>query len=148
MLILLDIDGVMVPARSWQKLELLSDGFPSFSSVATHALNRIVSATNAAVMLTTTHKTTYSVAQWRKIFKSRGVELKTLHRLPECDFKTNRKDEVLNWYNVHNIDNFIIIDDDKSLNDLPLLLKEKLILTSGSVGLTEDLADKAIGVLK
>jgi hypothetical protein len=147
MLILLDIDGVIVPARSWKQPEILNDGFPSFSSVATHALNRIVSATNASVLLTTSHKSTYSLVKWRNIFKSRGVVLKTLHRLPDCDFKTNRKDEVLNWYSVHSNTDFIIIDDDKSLNDLPMFLREKLILTSGSVGLTDELADKAIGLM-
>jgi hypothetical protein len=51
----------------------------------------------------------------------------------------------LNWYFTNKIeDNFIIIDDDKSLNLLPEFLKEKLILTSATVGLTNYLADIAI----
>jgi hypothetical protein len=31
MLIFLDIDGVMVPAKSWERPVLLKDGFPAFS---------------------------------------------------------------------------------------------------------------------
>ncbi|MNE99925.1 hypothetical protein D3C80_1986720 [compost metagenome] len=43
---------------------------------------------------------------------------------------------------------FVIIDDDKSLNILPKEIKDRLVLTSGSVGLTNELADQAISVLK
>ena len=32
MLLFLDIDGVMVPAKGWKSPELLNDGFPAFSS--------------------------------------------------------------------------------------------------------------------
>jgi hypothetical protein len=58
------------------------------------------------------------------------------------NFAMNRKDEILSWFNSNNVpDNFIIIDDDKSLNALPEYLKRNLILTSSMVGLTfEDLA--------
>ena len=31
MLVLLDIDGVMVPANSWKKPEFMDDGFPMFN---------------------------------------------------------------------------------------------------------------------
>ena len=42
----------------------------------------------------------------------------------------------------------VIIDDDKMLNGLPESIKRNLILTSSSVGLTDDLADEAISILK
>jgi len=57
----------------------------------------------------------------------------------------NRKDELLHWFNAKHLqENFIIIDDDKSLNGLPEYLKDKLIQTSGSVGLTDYLAEEAL----
>jgi hypothetical protein len=43
MLLYLDIDGVMVPANSWRKPEILEDGFPEFSSKAVSSLIRIIS---------------------------------------------------------------------------------------------------------
>jgi hypothetical protein len=68
-----------------------------------------------------------------------------IKKLPKNTENLNRKDEILNWYFTNKIeDNFIIIDDDKSLNLLPEFLKEKLILTSATVGLTNYLADLAI----
>jgi hypothetical protein len=42
----------------------------------------------------------------------------------------------------------MIIDDDKSLNALPEFLKDKLIQTSASVGLTNYLAMEAINKFK
>ena len=45
----------------------------------------------------------------------------------------------LKWFEENSCDNYIIIDDDKSLNDLPKEMKENLILTSPLIGLTKNL---------
>lgn len=145
MLILLDIDGVMVPANSWKRPEFLDDGFPSFSSKATNALQKIISETNADILLTTSHKTSYSLKEWKNIFKKRNISLHRISRLSENVNYLSRKQEIIDWFATKK-DNkeFIIIDDDKSLNDLPLFLKNRLIQTSSSIGLTNELADEAI----
>ena len=45
----------------------------------------------------------------------------------------------MNWFSNNNVvENFVIINDDKSLNDLPISLKENLIQTSSHIGLTEE----------
>ena len=64
MIILLDIDGVMVPASSWKTPEFLNDGFPNFSPRAINSLNKIISKTNASILLTTSHKSKYPIASW------------------------------------------------------------------------------------
>ena len=145
MLILLDIDGVMVPANSWKRPEFLEDGFPSFSIKATNALKKIISETNANILLTTSHKTSYSLKEWRNIFKKRNITLHKISRLSENVNYLSRKQEILEWFATKK-DNkeFMIIDDDKSLNDLPKFLKNRLIQTSSSIGLTNELADEAI----
>jgi len=150
MLILLDIDGVMVPASSWKAPELLNDGFPRFSNNAVNGLRRIISETGATIMLTTSHKSKYSVSIWRGIFARRGINT-TISKLNKHSYNTqeSRKEEVLDWIRKGKKDNnFVIIDDDKSLNDLPIEIKRRLILTSPLIGLNEDLAEKAIETLK
>jgi len=149
MLILLDIDGVMVPANSWKKPEILEDGFPGFSPKAIKALQKIFEKTSADVVLTTSHKSKYSPDEWKNIFKKRGIDIKKISRLPENTTHLSRKQEIIDWFkNNDKINlNFVIIDDDKTLNSLPDFLKNKLVQTSGSVGLTGDLADKAIKIL-
>ena len=150
MLILLDIDGVMVPANSWKKPEFMDDGFPAFNLKSVKALQRILSVTNASVVLTTSHKTRYKISQWKDLLKSRGINPKKVQKLVTNSLQTSRKDEILDWYLNKHVPNedFVIIDDDKILNGLPENLKSNLILTSPSIGLTDDLADEAISILQ
>jgi 16S rRNA C1402 (ribose-2'-O) methylase RsmI len=145
MLLYLDIDGVMVPANSWRQPILLEDGFPEFSLNAVRSLDRIISNSSANIVLTTSHKYKYTLKEWNDIFKRRNINVNKITRLPKNTTNLNRKDELIHWFNTKNSKGrFIIIDDDKSLNALPKFLKDKLIQTSGSVGLTDYLADKAI----
>ena len=138
MLFFLDIDGVMVPAKSWKSPELLNDGFPAFSTKAIVALQTSISEEDT-IMLTTSHKAKFSIEEWKSIFKNRGINIKKIKSLPENFNHLSRKDEIVNWFNVNTIDeNFVIIDDDKSLNELPDFLKRNLIQTSPYIGLTEE----------
>lgn len=148
MKIYLDIDGVMVPANSWKRPEMLNDGFSGFNSRAVDALNSIINTTGADIVLTTSHKTTYSISEWEKIFKKRNVNFNQIRRLPENKNYLSRKEELLNHFDKHSLNrNFVIIDDDKSLSGLPSNLKDKLIQTSSGIGLTDDLAKMAISKL-
>ena len=147
MLIFLDIDGVMVPAKSWERPELLDDGFPVFSSRATRVLQNIISD-DATVMLTTSHKSTYTIDEWKTIFEKRNIRITNLKSLDKNIYNLSRKDEVLNWFNINEInEDFVIIDDDKSLNALPLFLKGNLILTSSLVGLTDQHLEEIKSIL-
>ena len=138
MLVFLDIDGVMVPAKDWKSPELLDDGFPAFSIRATSTLQNLVSE-EVTVMLTTSHKSNFSIEEWKNIFKNRGIKIKKLKALPENTNNISRKDEIVNWFNFNNVgEDFVITDDDKSLNDLPTFLKGNLIQTSPYIGLTEE----------
>lgn len=138
MLIFLDIDGVMVPAKSWKSPDLLEDGFPAFSQSACHTLQRLISE-NDTVILTTSHKSNFTIQEWKNIFKHRGIEIPALKALPENNCRLSRKDELLKWFNLNTIqEEFIIIDDDSSLNDLPKDLKKHLIQPSPFIGLSEN----------
>lgn len=147
MLILLDIDGVMVPASGWKAPELLDDGFPDFSAKATKALNKIIAATNAAIVLTSSHKSRYSDELWKQMFAKRGIAA-VISKLDSANELRGRKTEILHWFNsCKQQQSFVIIDDDKSLNDLPLHLKNRLLLTSSLISLNHELADIAIEIL-
>lgn len=148
MLLYLDIDGVMVPANSWRRPEILEDGFPEFSAKAIKSLDRIIFKSSADIVLTTSHKFRYSLSEWKNIFSRRNINVNNITRLPENINNLNRKEELLSWFNSNKIDDdFLIIDDDKSLNGLPVYYKNKLIQTSASVGLTDYLADEAIEII-
>ncbi|OOQ60048.1 HAD domain-containing protein [Mucilaginibacter pedocola] len=150
MLILLDIDGVMVPANSWQKPDLLEDGFLAFSLKAVAALQRIIDATGAGIMLTTSHKSNYPISRWKDIFALRGIATVEVNSLSSNSLLISRKEEILAWYADQGTppEHFVILDDDKGLNNLPAHIKSHLVLTSSSVGLTDELAATAITILQ
>lgn len=138
MLFFLDIDGVMVPSKGWKSPEFLNDGFPAFSIKATSTLQSLISE-DVTFMLTTSHKANFSIEEWKSIFKNRGINIEKIKLLPENFNNLSRKDEIINWFNVNYIDeDFVIIDDDKSLNGLPNFLKANLVQTSPFIGLTEE----------
>jgi hypothetical protein len=64
MVILLDLDGVLITTPAWRAVETESDGFFKFNERAAANLAVILTATNAAVVLTTSHRINYSLAQW------------------------------------------------------------------------------------
>ena len=149
MLILLDIDGVMVPAKSWKRPEFLNDGFFAFSSDATSALQKIISETSADILLTTSHKSKYTIQEWKNIFNLRGINVKNIYSLPENVNFLSRKDEIMKWVNVSlDLPDFIIVDDDKSLNTLPSFVKNKLVQTSASIGLTYNIAIETLQLIE
>ena len=139
MLIFLDIDGVMAPAKSWQRPDILEDGFVDFSSKAVTVLQDILAQNaNSTIILTTSHKSRFSLSQWKIIFERRGLNVNKLESLNDNTDFQSRKVEILNWFDSNDVqEDFIIIDDDKSLNDLPTFYKDRLILTSSLVGLNE-----------
>jgi hypothetical protein len=138
MLFFLDIDGVMVPSKGWKSPEFLNDGFPAFSVKATNALQSVLSD-DVTIMLTTSHKSNFSIQEWIDIFKNRGINIDKIKTLPQNSDNISRKDEIINWFNINKIDEyFVIIDDDKSLNELPHFLKVNLVQTSPQIGLTEE----------
>ena len=148
MLLFLDIDGVMVPAKSWLKPELLNDGFSAFSSKAIAALQSIISE-GTTIVLTTSHKKNYTLHQWKQIFKTRGIDVAKIQTLKANTNNLNRKDEITRWFYKKNLnDSFVILDDDKSLNDLPEHLKSHLVLTNPIVGLTQDQVEEIRKILR
>jgi len=147
MLIFLDIDGVMVPAKGWKSPELLDDGFPAFSNRASCVLQSLISE-ETTIMLTTSHKSNYTIDEWKGIFRKRGINVEKIKSLDINVDNLSRKDEILNWFIVNKTnEDFIIIDDDKSLNSLPNSLKENLILTSPFIGLTDEHLENVRAIL-
>ena len=148
MLILLDIDGVMVQARSWSSPQLMEDGFAMFNNNAVKALNRIISSSGATILLTTSHKDSYTNEQWIHLFANRGVFVENLDRLPPNTHNLSRKQEISNWFSTNgNVGDFVILDDDKSLNGLSEYLKSRLVLTKPLIGLNDSHIEESLRIL-
>jgi hypothetical protein len=147
MFILLDLDGVMVTTPPWKQVEELDDHFSKFSPKAAGNLQRIITETEASIVLTTSHKSRFSNKEWKDIFHKRGVLVHSISKLSDNTENLSRKAEILNWLEKEVHDNFVILDDDKSLYDLPSFAREKCIITSPLIGLDEVSAVNAIQML-
>ncbi len=135
MILLLDIDGVMVPQKSWKQPEILEDGFPAFSSNAVEALNNLI-VSDTVIFITSSHKSSYNLKVWKAIFLRRGVKHCPIYVLPENSNRLDRKDEIMNWLKTqNNLGSYLILDDDTSLLALPKNIKNSLVITSPMIGL-------------
>jgi HAD domain in Swiss Army Knife RNA repair proteins len=150
MVILLDIDGVLVPVTG-KKAKILADGFMPFNKNAIKNLNRILAATNAAVVLTTNHRISFSDDEWIAIFKARNIPVNSISKVNDLDsiYKMmDRGTEIKEWVdNVGFNTTYVIIDDDYAINTLPLHIKNRWVMTDPAIGLDENAADKALNIL-
>jgi hypothetical protein len=80
------------------------------------------------------------------MFESRNI-LGSVSRLNDDLIHSKRINEVLNWCETNKSNKFVILDDDKSLNDLPDIIKNHLVLCDGGVGLTREKTELAIKIL-
>lgn len=151
MVILLDIDGVLVTNPPWKKPDFAADGFMLFNTNATKNLAALIAETNAAVILTSTHRVNYSPVQWLEIFESRGIILKNIFKLNEVTKMhqmSTRAEEIQEWADRKTgNENYVIIDDDKSINNLPVHIKNKCVLTDSLIGFDDAAKNKALAIL-
>lgn len=136
----------MIPARPWRAYEISSDGFGMFSKSSVDCLNDIIkSSLNPEIILTTSHKNRYGIDDWKNIFSNRGIIKTKISRLNTESLEISRIEEIRSWYLKNQNESFIVIDDDKGLNDLDTNFKEDyLVLTKPTIGLDKISAEEAI----
>ena len=151
MKILLDIDGVLVITPGWRKPEIENDGFLKFDENAARNLAKIISETNASIILTTTHRISYSTEKWKIILKNRGINPTSISKINEAeniyDLK-KRASEIKDWVeNQIDLEKYVVIDDDKSINTLPTEIKQNCVITDSLIGLDSDAMVKVFEIL-
>jgi len=150
-LILLDIDGVLVVTPGWKKPEINSDGFLEFNKKAVINLVKIISETSADIILTTSHRNSYPLSEWKSIMDTRGIPTNNIMTIDNYITHPNHKsrvDEIRQWINDFGTEkNYVIIDDDTSLDSLPSNLKKRWVKTSPMIGLDDNATTRALDIL-
>jgi hypothetical protein len=149
--ILLDIDGVLVTTPPWKPTEQLSDGFMKFNETATKNLKVLFEEANASIVLTTTHRINFEEDKWKEIFKMRGLDFIKISKLND---KTqlfellDRATEIKEWVEKYGQNkNYLIIDDDLSINGLPENIKERWVMTKPLLGFDGEALEKALTII-
>lgn len=150
MKILLDFDGVMVTTPTWQTVKHLDDGFMAFNGDCVKNLAEILALTQADIVLTTTHRIHYDEEIWRQLLQNRGLFTNQITKVSQAKTFAElsiRCNEVIEWVNANHNENYVIIDDDKSLRELPTAIKERWVETEFHKGLTIDNKLRALDIL-
>jgi hypothetical protein len=134
-IIFLDIDGVL----NNQSL-LQAGGIHTIEPSMVAILKRVVDATGAEIVLSST---------WRILAENRRMVQQALRQFgmrfidTTPNMRGDRCDEIRDWLARHpSIESFAILDDDMYAG-----IDGHLCQTSFYVGLTDEIADKAIGIL-
>ena len=150
MKILLDFDGVMVTTPTWRTVECLEDGFMAFNESCAGYLASVLAITQADIVLTTTHRIHYDNEVWRQLLHNRGIVTNKVTKVNQAETFAElsiRHLEVLQWVNANPNENYVIIDDDKSLRELSSAIKSRWIETDFYAGFTGVGMEQALDVL-
>lgn len=150
MKILLDFDGVMVTTPTWQTVEHLDDGFMKFNSFCALNLAEILAITQADIVLTTTHRIHHDDEKWLQLLHNRDLFTNQVTKVNQAKTFAElsvRRLEVLDWVNANPTENYVIIDDDKSLRELPISMKNRWVETNFYKGLTVESKQQALDIL-
>lgn len=150
MTILLDMDGVLVTVPSWRKVEIGPDGFMLFNEKAAKNLADILSKTNASIVLTTTHRINYNIEKWLEILAVRGLKLESITKVNSVgsiSLMGSRASEIEEWVNNNALENYVIIDDDLSIENLPESIKSRWVKTNPMIGIDEQAKQAVLQIL-
>lgn len=145
---ILDLDGVLITNPSWKADRIHSDGYSKFNESCVENLNRLLTLAEFDIWLSSTRRTVKTLTEFNLIFKNRGIKKEIVGFLPEYADCKNRKEEVLKFITEFNTSDFLIIDDDKSLNGLENGIKENLILTELTKGFNSEKLKEATEKIK
>ncbi|MCD6065318.1 MAG: hypothetical protein K0S33_144 [Bacteroidetes bacterium] len=146
--ILLDLDGVLIITPPWKPDEIHADGYSDFNRIAVKNLNSLLNRTAVEIWLSSSRRMGKSVAEFNTIFRNRGIEQEIKGFIPSGTLSQNRLVEVDAFLNHEPIRNFLIIDDDNSLQDLTPTRKNNWIKTDSLLGFTDEKLLAAIEIVK
>ncbi|WP_299611337.1 HAD domain-containing protein [uncultured Aquimarina sp.] len=146
--LILDLDGVLITTPIWKADEIDSDGYSKFNKHCVNNLNELLSKWEFEVWLSSTRRTVKTLVEFNHIFRNRNIKTQIGGFLPEYDNCKTRKDEITRFIEDFKISDFLIIDDDKSLNGLEEKYQQKLILTELQKGFDIEKLELAIEKIK
>jgi len=133
-IVILDLDGVLITTPPWKRDARHEDGYSDFNPICVNKLNEILEETGYDIVLSSTRRIWVDIDQMNLYFENRGILKSIISYIPLYDV-VSRKEEIELFLTEYEPNNYIIIDDDKSLSDLSEEIKSKWIQTEFLIGL-------------
>ena len=143
----LDLDGVLITTPQWKQDELDADGYSKFDSKCVNHLNTLLGQQTFEIVLSSTGRRTKNIAVFNRIFSFRGIAKFIDRFLPEYDPIKSRSDELSKFIGDASFEEFIILDDDKSLNGASVEIRNKWVGTEQHRGFDSDKLQEAFRIL-
>ena len=138
-IILLDLDGVLIIHAPWRRLDIHEDGYSDFDPVCVRNLNTLIEETGYDIVLSSARRTAVDIDQMNSYFKVRGVSKEIVAYVPDYNVEgepwKTRREELELFLEENKPENYLIIDDDKSLSDATEEIKSNWIQTYLTGGL-------------
>jgi hypothetical protein len=146
--ILIDLDGVLITTPSWKADIIHTDGYSDFNETTVENLNALINQVDAELWLTSSRRSGKKLVEFNEIFKNRKI-LKELHGyIPGGNYGLDRLTEINAFLDHEPIKNFLIIDDDNSLQDLDPKRKKYWVKTNPLIGFDKECLIEAIDKIK
>lgn len=142
--LILDLDGVLITTSPWKADEIAEDGYSKFNPECVSNLNTLLSKANFEIWLSSTRRTVKSLEEFNSIFENREIQTSITGFLPEYAKAKSRREEIELFLNENDFDKYLILDDDKSLNDLTPDIKKNLVQTELLTGFDSTKLDAAL----
>ena len=147
--IFLDFDGVLNTEQ--YQAQLAIDGKPGkdawgplFDPRAVANLRKILEATDAGIVISSSWRYAHSLNSLRRMWEKRGLPGRIIDTIPCGATYITRGEDIECWLNRHNCHSFVIIDD---LDDFFPSQHDRYVETNPIVGITEADAVKSIEIL-
>lgn len=145
--LILDLDGVLITTPPWKSDQIHADGYSEFDISCVENLNKLLLQTKFDIWLSSTRRTVKTITEFNLIFKNRKIRNKIIGFLPQYSTSRSRKEEIEQFITDKNVLNYLIIDDDKSLNGLDKKMKKYLVLTELTKGFNSEKLQEAKKIL-
>jgi hypothetical protein len=143
-----DIDGPLIPYDENSKVDYhkFFNEDEKWSKTAINHLNNIVKKTGAKVVISSSYRDDKTKKQIEDKMKKVGFEYE-IYDLVDNDKSKKRGADIKDWMKNKDIENFIIIDDNK--HDFYDEFDEKnIVKTTHKLGITKSVEEEAISKLK
>ena len=145
--LILDLDGVLITTPPWKADKIDPDGYSKFNDDCIKNLNELLEKVEIEIWLSSTRRTVKTLDEFNNIFKNRKIRKSITGFVPVYENIKNRKEEVERFINERKLENYIILDDDKSLNELNFEMKKNLVLTELIKGFDQEKLNEAIKLI-
>lgn len=145
--IILDLDGVLITTLPTQPEVLHADGYTDFNKDCVANFNALMSMTDAEVWLISMRRKTKTLAEMQAIFANRGIVAPLVGMVPVYAEGMKRNHETVRFIREQNLEQYLIIDDNRVLRQLPRVMKNRLVQTNYAQGFNEEALQEARRVL-